>query len=175
MMAIKRLHLFVACLFISLAAQAEEGVLNLSSNLAAEVIEVRVSEGNKVKRGALLLQLENSVATARLQQARAELAHQQLLLKEAENELERSEELYDRTLLADHDLDLARIGHAAANSSYHSALLEVKRAERDLALRRIIAPFDAQVQELHAQAGETINGTLQSVKLITLRRLNSKK
>ena len=171
MMGIKRVCLLVVCLFISLGVQAEEAVLSLSSNLAAEVVEVRVSAGKKVKRGALMLQLENDVARVRLQQARTERAHQELLLKEADNELQRSEELYDRTLLADHDLDLARIAQAAAQSSYQGAVLRVKEAEREMERRRIVAPFDAQVLEVFVQVGETINGTLNSVKLITLSPL----
>jgi multidrug efflux system membrane fusion protein len=145
------------------------GPLVLSSNLAAEVIKSPVAEGDQVKKGALLLQLESGVARARLAQAEAELAYQKLMLEEAQNELQRNEELYDRTLLSDHDLDVARIAHAAAKSSYSRAKADLTAAGRDLALRRVVAPFDAQVVEVFVRAGETINGQFTSVKLIALR------
>ena len=74
--------------------------------------------------------------------------------------------------LADHDLDMARIALAAAKSSYDGAVYEVTEAQREVQRRRIVAPFEARVQEIHVQAGETINGTLNAVKLITLRPLN---
>ncbi len=158
------------------AAESQDEVswgepLILSSNLAAEVVKSPFAEGDMVKKGALLLQLESSVARARLEQAVAELTHQKLLLTEAQNELQRSEELYERTLLSDHDLDLARIAHAAAQSSYSRARAERVVAQHELALRRVVAPFDAQVLEVFVRAGETINGQFNSVKLIALRPL----
>ena len=146
------------------------GPLILSSNLAAEVNKSPLAEGDRVKKGALLLQLESGVARAQVAQAKAEMAHQKLLLTEAQNELQRSDELYERTLLSDHDLDLARIAHAAAQSSHSRAMAELAAAQRNLAIRRIIAPFDGQVVEIFVQAGETINGRFNAVKLISLRR-----
>ena len=155
---------------VELTGEVEStGSLVLSSNLATEVVKNSVTEGDIVKKGALLLQLESSVARSRLAQAEAELAHQKLVLAEAQNELQRSEELYERTLLSDHDLDLSRIAHAAAQSSYSRAVAELTAAQRNLALRRIVAPFDAQVVEIFVRAGETINGQFNAVKLISLR------
>lgn len=151
------------------AAEPAGEPLMLSTNLAAEVVNSPLTEGEVVKKGALLMQLETGVARARLAQAEAELTHQKLLLAEAQNELQRSEELYERTLLSDHDLDLSRIAHAAAQSSYSRATAELAAAQRNLALRRIVAPFDAQVVKIFVQAGETINGQFNAVKLISLR------
>lgn len=181
-MSMNKIFLLAVCVLMSLGTHAAESqgkseaaeTLFLSTNLAAEVVAVRVSKGERVKRGTLLLKLEDEVAQARLQQARGELAHQELLFREAEKELQRSEELYERTLLADHDLDLARIAHAAAQSSYNNASLNMKKAQRDLELRRIVAPFDAQVTEIFVQAGETVNGQFNSVKLIALRPASSR-
>lgn len=148
--------------------------LTLSTNLAAEVIQAVAPAGQRVKKGDLLVQLEDGVLRARLSQASAELAHQKLLLTEAGNELQRSEELYDRTLLSDHDLDLARIAHAAADSSYQRATAELKTAQQAVGLSRIIAPFDALVLERHVQSGETVNGQYQSRPLYTLVALQKR-
>ncbi len=170
------LTLFVgAASAVELDASADSsGPLILSSNLAAEVVKSPVAEGERVKKGALLLQLESGVARARLAQAEAELAYQKLVLAEAQNELQRNEELYERTLLSDHDLDLARIAYAAAQSSYSRAKAGLTVAQRELALRRIVAPFDAQVVAVFVQAGETINGQFNAVKLIALRPVNKR-
>jgi multidrug efflux system membrane fusion protein len=169
-------------LFVGVASAVEADAsgessrsLILSSNLAAEVVKSPVAEGDMVKKGALLLQLESGVARARLAQAEAELAYQKLLLAEAKNELQRNEELYDRTLLSDHDLDLARIAHSAAQSSFSRARAGLTAAQRELALRRIVAPFDAQVLELFVRAGETINGKFNSVKLIALQPVKKRR
>ncbi|MDH5784735.1 MAG: biotin/lipoyl-binding protein [Chromatiales bacterium] len=147
-------------------------MLTLSSNLAAEVVAVKIKSGERVKKGVLLIQLDTKVAAADLQQARAELAHQKLLLKEAASELQRSEELYDRTLLSEHDLTVARIAEAAAKSSYQRALFAVSEKQHNLDLRQIVAPFNARVLDVYVKTGETINGYYQSVKLITLQAEN---
>jgi RND family efflux transporter MFP subunit len=157
----------------SVAAELEGKVqwlqpLTLATNLAAEVVKVAAAPGQRINKGTLLLQLEDQVARARLAQARSEFAHQKLLLAEAESELQRSEELYDRTLLADHDLVLARIAHAAADSSYQQAAAELEVARRAVALTRIVAPFDALVLERYVERGETVNGQYTPAPLISL-------
>jgi multidrug efflux system membrane fusion protein len=142
--------------------------LTLSTSLEAEVVQAAARPGEQIKRGALLVQLEDGVFRAELAAARAEVAHQKLLISEARNELQRSEELYERTLLSDHDLDLARIAHAGANSGHQQAVAQVAAAERALARTRIAAPFDAMVLARHVQAGATVNGRFNAVPLYTL-------
>ncbi len=149
--------------------------LTLSTNLSEIVMHSAVRVGEQVKQGTLLLQLNDGVSRARVAHAKSELAYQKLLLAEAKSELQRSEELYDRTLLSDHDLDMARIAHAAAQSSYNRAQLTLREAQRDLSLRRLVAPFDARVMDLHVQQGETINGQYHAVPLVTLRALDKRR
>lgn len=142
--------------------------LTLTTTLEAEVVQASVRPGEQIKKGTLLVQLDDEVMRARLAAARAELAHQRLLLSEAKNELQRSEELYERTLLADHDLDLARIALAAADSGYQRASSEQVAAQRMVAQSRVVAPFDAMVLARHVQAGETLTGRFAAVPLYTL-------
>ncbi len=155
------------------AAQLEGEVawttpLTLSTSLDSTVVQTPARAGQQLKKGELLLKLEDEVAKARLAQARAELTHQKLLLAEAKSELQRSEELYDRTLLSDHDLVVARIAHAAADSSYRRAQTSLLVAQRELALTRIVAPFDAIVLQRHVQQGETVNGRFKAVPLYSV-------
>ncbi|MEN8170223.1 MAG: efflux RND transporter periplasmic adaptor subunit [Pseudomonadota bacterium] len=166
--------IFIALFSASLSAAELQGdvrwadPLTLSTNLNAEVMQAKARIGQHVTKGELLVQLENGVLRAHQAQARAELVHQKLLRAEARNELQRSEELYERTLLSDHDLDLARIAHAAAESGYQRAAAELKAAQRAVELSRIVAPFDGLVVERQVQAGETVNGQFKSVSLYTL-------
>jgi RND family efflux transporter MFP subunit len=144
------------------------GSLVLTTNLDAEVVQATAHPGQRVNKGELLVQLEDGVVRARLLQARAELAFQALSLAEAKNELQRSEELYDRTLLSDHDLDMARIAHAGASSGHQRAAADLMAAQRAVELAHIVAPFDGVVMQRHVQAGEMVNGQLASVPLYTL-------
>jgi multidrug efflux system membrane fusion protein len=142
--------------------------LTLSTNLEAEVVQATPRPGEHVRKGALLVQLDDGVLRAQLAAARAAVAHQKLLLSEAKSELQRSEELYERTLLSDHDLDLARIALAGAESGYQRANAELVTAQRDVTHARQVAPFDAVVLARHVQAGEMLNGRFTAVPLYTL-------
>jgi multidrug efflux system membrane fusion protein len=142
--------------------------LTLSTSLEGEVLQVSARPGEQVKKGALLVQLDDEARRAQLLAARAEVAHQRLLLGEAKSELQRSEELYERTLLSDHDLDLARIALAAAESSYQRANSELVAAQRAVSQSRLVAPFEAMVLLRHVQAGEMVNGRMDAVPLYTL-------
>jgi RND family efflux transporter MFP subunit len=142
--------------------------VTLSSNLEVEVVQATARPGEQVKKGALLVQLDDGVLRARLAAVRAAVAHQMLLLKEAKSELQRSEELYERTLLSDHDLDMARIALAGADSGYQRASAELVAAQRDMAHARVVAPFDGVVLQRHVQTGETLNGRFNAVPLYTL-------
>lgn len=155
------------------AAQLEAEVLwtvplTLATTLESQVIESKVKVGQQVGKGELLLQLDDEVAKARLAEARAELNHRKLMLAEAKSELQRSEELYERTMLSDHDLVVARIGHADAQSRYSQANRAVVEARRELTLTQITAPFDAIVVQRHVRPGETVNGRFTQVPLISL-------
>lgn len=142
--------------------------VTLSTNLDLEVLQATARPGEQIKKGALLVQLDDGVLRARLAAARAAVAHQMLLLKEAKSELQRSEELYERTLLSDHDLDLARIALAGAESGYQRASAELVAAQRDVARTRVVAPFGGMVLQRHVQTGETLNGRFNAVPLYTL-------
>lgn len=142
--------------------------LTLSTNLEAEVVQATARPGEHVKKGELLVQLDDSVLRAQLAAARAAVVHQKLLLSEAKSELQRSEELYERTLLSDHDLDMAKIALAGADSSYQHASAELAAAQRDVTYARRVAPFDGVVLARHVQAGEMLNGRFNAVPLYTL-------
>lgn len=142
--------------------------VSLSTNLAAEVVRLGAAPGQRVKRGEVLAELESGVVQSHLESARAGVAHHKLVRAEARSELQRSEELYERTLLSDHDLDVARIAAAAAEAGYLQALAQLKEAQRAVELTRISAPVDALVTERHVEVGETVNGVFQAAKIYTL-------
>ena len=60
---------------------------------------VYVDVGQKVVKNEKLLQLDDTVFKARVKQASSALQSQEAQYKEAERELKRAEELYDRTVL----------------------------------------------------------------------------
>jgi len=166
----------LACTSLAAAAEelaAEIGWLDetpLGTPLTGVIEEVRVTPGERVKAGTVLLRLDDRVFRARFEQARAELAQAEEDRAEAQRELERSQELYDRTLLSEHDLQLARIARKKAEAAYHAARTRWAKARYDLEYASVRAPFDAVVLELLVRPGETVVNAMQGRTLAVVAR-----
>jgi multidrug efflux system membrane fusion protein len=140
----------------------------LSTATSGVVAQVRVNAGDTVKRGQLLLQLDQRALKARLDQAQAEVHYQRMHRDEAAKELARAEELYERTLLADHELDVAKIAAAQGEARYQGALAAEQLARQELAQSELRAPFDARVLARHVQPGQTVVSRFAAVPLLVL-------
>lgn len=132
------------------------------------IVEVPVQAGERVKKGQLLVQLEGRALQARVRKAVAEQAKTKKDRDEAQRELDRAKELYERTLLSNHDLELAKIAYSEASSRYQAASAALVEARLDLEQSTIRAPFDGVVLQRNAEVGQTVVSTLQSVPLVTV-------
>jgi multidrug efflux system membrane fusion protein len=158
----------------SLAAKDLEAVLEwgrrveLSTVVDGMVSRVNVSPGQAVKRGELLVELDQRPLQARLAAAQAGVALAKLQQAETGRELERTLELYDRTLLSDHEKQQAEIAAASADTELRraEAKLAQLRFERDNG--RITAPFEGVVAAVSVQPGQALVNRLQPAPVVTL-------
>ena len=139
--------------------------VELSTPVSGVVVEVLVETGNKVTKGNALLKLDSHVRQARLEQAKAELEQQEKLRAEAKKELDRAQELYDRTVLSNHELEVAKIDDASANAKYFAARAAVAQYESDLNYSVVRAPFDGVVVNRFAEVGQTVINELKPMVL----------
>ena len=86
----------------------------LSTPVSGIIQSINVSPGAVVNKGDVLLQLDDRAIKQHLEEAKAQVERMQLLEEEAERELERTNELYDQTLIADHEKQMAIIARAEA-------------------------------------------------------------
>lgn len=170
------LFIVISALISSAAVTAEEwdatllwgNKAPLGTPMSGVVTAVNVNVGDFVKQGGVLLKLDS-----RVQQA--DMSAQKAALKRAENdrdegvrEWERTQELYDRTLISDHDLEVVVIQRDAAESRYQTAKAMLVRAELDLEYTSMTAPFDAWVMSRNVAVGQTIVSRLQVEPLFVL-------
>lgn len=142
--------------------------IDMGTALSGVVAKVAVKEGDRVKKGELLLQLEQGALQARLAQRVAEMKYKKLMREEARKELERAEELYARTLLADHDLDLAKIAYAEADAAYQTTRADHRQAKETLDNSSLRAPYDAVVLARNIRAAQTVISRCEAQPLLTL-------
>lgn len=151
-----------------------EGVLDwsqravLSTPVSGVVQAVKVKEGDEVKAGDVLLQLDRRGFLAHLEQAKAQEQSLSLELEEANKEWERAQELYDRTVLSDHELATAKVNQSVAAAAYASAKAVLVQAELNAQYSEIKAPFDGLIVQRMVEPGQVVSNDLQAVPMLTI-------
>lgn len=144
--------------------------IKLTSELIGRVVNVAVHEGQQVKQGDLLLQLDavsyqldhdKAQATVAVQQQ--QLAQAQTQLARAEQQLARLQQLVLRKLQGQDGLDAQRSERDLAQLRVNAAQASLQQAKATLAqtadlLRksRFIAPMDGVVISVDVEPGETV-------------------
>jgi RND family efflux transporter MFP subunit len=128
----------------------------LSTTVSGVVSVVNVSPGDKVKSGDVLVALDDRLFQADVEKAKVDLEYGRQLYTEAGRELERTLELYDRTLLSDHDKQMAQIALAQADARLKDAQAALVQAQMNLEYSAARAPFDAIVVRRFVEKGETV-------------------
>jgi multidrug efflux system membrane fusion protein len=166
--------LLALCVSTSAYAQQYDAVLQWSkratlTTLTSGVIEkVAVDVGSHARQGELLLQLDAQVLEKRVKQTQAAVKSAEENFLEAKREKERAEELYNRTVLSDHDLQVAKINEIHARAQFEDAQVQHERAKYNLKYSRIVAPFNVLVLERHAQPGQVVSSEIQPPVLLVV-------
>ncbi len=132
------------------------------------VQQVTAGSGQHVLAGQALVMLDARDFEARLAVATAHLAGVLPALEEAREELERAEDLYDRTLLSEHDLELVRVAVAKLEADRAHADAGVARAALRLERSTLRAPFAGIVVTRSVEAGQAVVSRCESRTLVVL-------
>jgi HlyD family secretion protein len=171
--------------------------VKMSPDVAGEIIELNVAEGDSVKIGDLLVKIrpDNFISAldrsrANLNQNQANLAQSKANLKRAEAQFVRAELEYKRNeglykdkvisdadweqiqstfLTAQNDLDAAKQSVLAAEYIVKSAQATVNEAAENLRLTNVYAPVSGIVSQLLVEKGERVVGTQQMAGTEMLR------
>ena len=167
--------LLVLCATSSVAAEVQgvlrwAGETDLSLPVSGVVDEVLVRPGQAVKQGQVMLKLDKRRVKARLRAAEARVARFKPGRDEAQRELERAEELFDRTVLSEVELQQAKIDFAEKNATLQEARAALVGARLDLEYSELKAPFDLIVLHVFSVKGQAVINALQPMPLISVTR-----
>ena len=170
------LMLLLACgLFEVHAGEAwgviyRDGRTSLSLPVSGVVSEILVKRGDHVQEGAELLKLDGRYAQARLDAAIANVARNRPGRDEAQRELDRAMELYDRTVLSDVELQQAKIDFAMKDAALQEAKAKEAEARLNLEYSTLKAPFDLIVLNNHVVVGQAVVNELSAEPLVEVAR-----
>jgi len=162
--------------------------VKISPEVSGEIIELPVKEGQKVKKGDLLLKIKPDNYVANLNSSKANFnyslankATSQANLDKAEAEYRRIYELYGNKLVSESNYLDARTAYEVAKAHFQGSVHQVemasaamKKAEEDLAKTTITSPLDGTVSRLNSEVGERVVGTamMAGTEIMTVADLN---
>ncbi len=145
----------------------------ISPEVAGEITAMPVKEGDRVKKGDLLVQIKpdnyeasRNSAEANYMSALASRTVAQAELDKAETEFKRNEELFRTKLVSDSIMlefktmfDVAKLRYTNAVHQANQAKYGLDKARDDLSKTTILSPMDGTVTRLRSQLGERVLGT----------------
>ena len=144
--------------------------VELSTPASGIVQSVNVEAGDLVKKGQVLLTLDSSLYQAKVSENQAALVRHNEEAAEAKRDLDRVQELYNRTVISTTELDQAKLRNTKAQSMATEAKARLKQHQKGVEDAAIRAPFDAVVVARQAESGQTVAAGLQPQTLLVLAK-----
>ncbi len=121
--------------------------VDISAETIGRIKAIYYKEGNYVKKGALLIELDDTQAKANHQLA-------EVRLKQAEQVFNRTKSLYEKGLISKENFENAQLNYESAKASYEQALDAYKKT-------KIYTPISGKLMKVNIEEGETaVMGTL---------------
>jgi HlyD family secretion protein len=152
--------------------QARETV-KVSSNVTGELLSLSVKEGDKVKRGQVLGQIDKRLAESQVAQFRggvassaAQIVQFDESIAQAKRELERAQKLFGEGLATQADLEKAQsqVKLEESRRAVQKQVVAQNQGQLETALYNLsratlTAPIDGTILEIHHKVGERIRGS----------------
>lgn len=150
----------------SFVAQTESSrQVDIVGRVSGFLDRIAYQEGELVKEGQLLFQLDQKPFQAQLQAARGELQSQQARFKTASANLKRVKPLAEQNALSQADLDRAQGEFDAAKAAVFAASAKVKEAELNLGYTTIRSPVTGLASRSLQREGAYVNAMTESANL----------
>lgn len=174
--------------------------VKISPDVSGQIIELRVKEGDQVKKGDLLCKINPDIylsnldkmvaavntAKANLANSKARLMQVKAQFTNSEASYNRNKKLYDEKTISQADFDAAKANYEsskadvdAAEQNVMASEYNIKNAEaslneanNNLSRTSIFSPVDGKVSKLNVENGERVVGTSQMAGTEIMRIAN---
>ncbi|WP_018478267.1 efflux RND transporter periplasmic adaptor subunit [Pontibacter roseus] len=131
--------------------------VELRPQVSGYITNIYVQDGQRVKKGQRMYEIDQSKYRAGLQQAQANLQSAKANLARAEKDLERYETLAERDAIAKQQVDYARTEVQTARAQVASAQAQVQSVSTDLGYSVINAPFSGTIGISQVRVGAQVS------------------
>jgi len=143
----------------------------VKAKVAAELLSLKVREGDRVKAEQLIGKLDPQEFDTRLQQARQQAASAKAQWQIAKQNLDNNQALVQQGFISRNALDTSVSNADAARATYEATQSAVDLARKALKDAAVRAPLSGLVSQRFAQAGERVGVDGRSVEIVDLSSL----
>jgi len=133
--------------------------VKLASQVPGRVTAMSVAEGDVVRAGQVVAEIETLLLEDQQRQARAALGQAGAALENARLNLARTERLLERGIAAGKEVEDARNQAASAEAGLEQAQAALATADRQLGRAHVQSPISGQVVRRFVGVGEQVDGT----------------
>ncbi|MCH2198455.1 MAG: efflux RND transporter periplasmic adaptor subunit [Flavobacteriales bacterium] len=130
---------------------------NLSFRTGGLISKMNISVGQRVKKGQLLVQLDQKDVLLALDQAKLDAQNAQVQLETATSSFERTKQLYQGSNASLSDYEKAKSTLSGAQSSYEIALKRLDLQRSQVTYTSLYAPMGGIVSAVNAELNEVVN------------------
>ncbi|WP_414039871.1 efflux RND transporter periplasmic adaptor subunit [Acidithiobacillus sp. M4-SHS-6] len=128
--------------------------VQISSRLSGYIRHLDLREGQAVKAGQLLFEVDPTVVQAQVQQAQAGLTEAQSSLSDARSNYERFKALYAQQAIPEKQWDQVKSAYAMAQARAAAARAGIASAQAQMRYAQVTAPFSGIIINKQAQNGD---------------------
>jgi len=142
----------------TIAAVPNEDV-KVSALVAGRVNAVTVAEGDTVRQGQVIAELDRQPLEDQRRQASAAVDQARAQLENARLNLQRNQQLFDRGIAAGKEVEDAKKDLASAQAALEQATASLNTATRNIERAAVHSPIAGQVVKRMVSVGEQVDGT----------------
>lgn len=128
----------------------------VSAQISGRIQEILFDVGDTVKKGQVIVRIDESEVSQGLAEAQAVLAQAEAGLAQARSDYERTERLFAKGFVSQAALDKARSEYQAARSQVNARRAAAGIAATTRSYATVAAPYSGAVLARHVELGETV-------------------
>jgi RND family efflux transporter MFP subunit len=131
--------------------------INVTPEVGGRIANINVEEGDKVRKGQLLAELDTRATRLQLEQADASVAVAQANYNDAKKNMERMERLIKENAVSEQQYEKIKLAFESAEAQLDQAKAALNLSKFNLDVSIMEAPFDGVVASKNAEVGDVIN------------------
>jgi multidrug resistance efflux pump len=147
-------------------SQVRANIVGIAPRVSGPIIHVLVHDNQEVKAGDMLFEIDPADFEAQLKVASGQVLNAEANLKQAQQNLDRENDLYSKHVVAQQDYQNAQDNFAAAQAQLISARANLETARLNLGYTKVFAPVSGYVTNMNTSEGTYVNAGNQLMALV---------